>query len=250
MGRPHALPCTITKRNRRDVNPGVARGRPHGNVVPQVRTAGCVLGKWRLLAGCALALFVLGMPASVTGQGAPPQQAKTPDPELRGEWLRAGPGFACRVAAGKRIAAPEPEVLSYACQRMGALGVGISEASLKAVLGEPHHRMPPERNGTAYVYFLGKPNQYPYLAATVNASRVVALQISGEAPAAAYSFNQINLGDSTEKLLAQFGSPFHVGPSGLEKTELWTYGPWPFSFEVRGDRVTSIRITDPTVGTQ
>ncbi|MBR1090955.1 hypothetical protein JQ621_26135 [Bradyrhizobium manausense] len=190
------------------------------------------------------------MPASVTGQGAPPQQAKTPDPELRGEWLRAGPGFACRVAAGKRIAAPEPEVLSYACQRMGALGVGISEASLKAVLGEPHHRMPPERNGTAYVYFLGKPNQYPYLAATVNASRVVALQISGEAPAAAYSFNQINLGDSTEKLLAQFGSPFHVGPSGLEKTELWTYGPWPFSFEVRGDRVTSIRITDPTVGTQ
>ncbi|MGY8706196.1 hypothetical protein RAD16_10710 [Bradyrhizobium sp. 18BD] len=39
----------------------------------------------------------------------------------------------------------------------------------------------------------------------------------------------------------------HVGPSGLDKSELWTYGPWPFSSEVRGDRVTSIRISDPTV---
>ncbi|MET4231366.1 hypothetical protein ABIA85_004647 [Bradyrhizobium sp. LA6.10] len=47
--------------------------------------------------------------------------------------------------------------------------------------------------------------------------------------------------------MAQFGGPFHVGPSGLEKTELWTYEPWPFSFEVRQDRVTSIRISDPTV---
>jgi hypothetical protein len=205
---------------------------------------------WRLLAGSALALCLLGLPASVTGQGASPrpQQAKTPDPELRGQWLRAGQAFACRVEAGKRVTAPEPEVLSYACQRMGALGVGIPEASLKAVLGEPHRKMPPANNGTTYVYFLGKPDHYPYLAATVNANRVVALQISGEAPTAAYSFNQINLGDGTEKLLVQFGSPFHVGPSGLEKTVLWTFGPWPFSFEVRNDRVTSIRISDPTVG--
>jgi hypothetical protein len=197
-----------------------------------------------------LALFVLGMPVSVNGQPASPrpQQAKTPDPELRGEWLRVGPGFACKVGAGKRVTAPEPEVLGYACQRMGSLGVGISEASLKAVLGEPQRKMPQANNASAYVYFVDKPGQYPYLAATVNANRVVALQISGEAPTAAYSFNQINLGDGTEKLLAQFGSPFHVGPSGLEKTDLWTYGPWPFSFEVRGDRVTSIRITDPTVG--
>ena len=47
--------------------------------------------------------------------------------------------------------------------------------------------------------------------------------------------------------MPQFGGPFRVGPSGLEKTEFWTYQPWPFSFEVREDRVTSIRISDPTV---
>lgn len=190
------------------------------------------------------------MSESVNGQGASPrpQGGKTPDPELRGQWLRVGQTFACKVEAGKRVAAPDPDILSFACQRMGALGVGISEASLKAVLGEPHRKLPPANNATNYVYFLGKADQFPYLAATVRANRVDALQISGPAPVAAFSFNQINLGDGTEKLLAQLGSPFHVGPSGLEKTELWTYGPWPFSFEVRENRVTSIRISDPTVG--
>ncbi|MCP1743242.1 MULTISPECIES: hypothetical protein [Bradyrhizobium] len=136
--------------------------------------------------------------------------------------------------------------VSFACQRLGALGVGISETSLKAVLGEPHRKLPQPNNATAYVYFLGKTGEFPYLAAIVKANRTVALQISGEAPVAAYSFNRVNLGDSTDKLMAQFGGPFHVGPSGLEKTELWTYEPWPFSFEVRQDRVTSIRISDPT----
>ncbi|MET4746741.1 hypothetical protein [Bradyrhizobium sp. RT11b] len=201
---------------------------------------------WRSLAGCALALFLLGMSASVNGQGAPPR----PDPELRGQWLRVGQTFACKVEAGKRVAAPDPDMLSFACQRMGALGAGISEASLKAALGEPHRKLPQPNNTTAYVYFLGKTGEFPYLAAIVKANRTVALQISGEAPVAAYSFNRVNLGDSTDKLMAQFGGPFHVGPSGLEKTELWTYEPWPFSFEVRQDRVTSIRISDPTVGTK
>ena len=206
------------------------------------------MGVSRSLAGFALALSLLGMSVPANGQGAQPQQGKTPDPELRGQWLRQGQTFACRVEAKKGAAPPDPDLLSFACQRMGALGVGISEASLKAALGEPHRKLPPTDGATNYVYFLGKPNQYPYLAATVKANRIVALQISGEAPAAGYSFNQVNLGDGIDKLMAQFGSPHHVGPSGIEKTELWTYGPWPFSFEVRGDRVTSIRINDPTVG--
>jgi hypothetical protein len=201
------------------------------------------------LAGFVLALSLLGMSVPTNGQGAPPrpQQGKTPDPELRGQWLREGQTFACRVEAKKGALPPDPDLLSFACQRMGALGVGISEASLKAVLGEPHRKLLQPNNATAYVYFLGKTGEFPYLAAIVKANRTLALQISGEAPAAAYSFNQINLGDSSAKLMARFGGPFHVAPSGLEKTELWTYEPWPFSFEVRQDRVTSIRISDPTV---
>jgi hypothetical protein len=209
------------------------------------------MARSRWLAGGALALFIVGLSGPATGQSAatPPQppSSKTPDPELRGEWRRVGQTFACQVEAGQRVTPPDPDLLSFACQRMGALGVGSSEASLKAVLGEPHRKLPAANNTTNYVYFLGKPDRFPYLAATVNANRIVALQISGPAPVTAYSFNRINLGHSTEKLLAQFGSPFHVGPSGLEKTELWTYGTWPFSFEVREEHVTSIRIQDPTV---
>jgi hypothetical protein len=202
------------------------------------------------LAGLALALSLLGVSVPASGQGASPrpQQGKTPDPELRGQWLRNGQTFACRVEAKKGAAPPDSDLLGFACQRMGALGVGISQASLKALLGEPHRKLPQPNNATAHVYLLGRTDGTPYLAAIVKADRTVALQISGEAPVAAYSFNRVNLGDSTDKLLAQFGGPFHVGPSGLEKTDLWTYGPWPFSFEVRQDRVTSIRIADPTVG--
>ena len=166
------------------------------------------MGMWRSLAGSALALVLLGIFAPVSGQ--------------------------------KRITPPDPDVLSFACQRMGALGVGISEASLKAVLGEPHRKLPQPNNATAHVYLLGRTDGTPYLAAIVKADRTVALQISGEAPVAAYSFNRVNLGDSTDKLMTQFGGPFHVGPSGLEKTELWTYEPWPFSFEVRQDRSISM----------
>ncbi|EIG62382.1 hypothetical protein [Bradyrhizobium sp. WSM1253] len=207
------------------------------------------MGIWRSLAGFALALSLLGISVPANSQGVQPrpQQGKTPDPALRGQWLRQGQTFACRVETKKGAAPPDPDLLSFACQRMGALGVGISEASLKAALGEPHRKLPPANNATNYVYFLGKADQSPYLASTVKANRVIALQVSGPAPAPGYSFNHINLGDSTEKLVAQFGGPFHVGPSGLEKTELWTYHPWPFSFEVQADRVTSIRISDPTV---
>jgi len=99
---------------------------------------------WRSLAGSALALVLLGIFAPVSGQGTSPspQGGKPPDPELRGQWLRVGQTFACKVEAGKRITPPDPDVLSFACQRMGALGVGISETSLKAVLGEPHRRLP------------------------------------------------------------------------------------------------------------
>ena len=126
---------------------------------------------WRSLAGSALALVLLGIFAPVNGQGTSnsqgtspsPQGGKPPDPELRGQWLRVGQIFACKVEAGKRITPPDSDVLSFACQRMGALGVGISEASLKAVLGEPHRKLPQPNNATAYVTFSARPASFPIL---------------------------------------------------------------------------------------
>jgi hypothetical protein len=60
--------------------------------------------------------------------------------ELRGEWLRNGPGFACRVATAQKLPpeAVTPEVLSLACLHMGPLGIGQDAQALKAAPGEPH----------------------------------------------------------------------------------------------------------------
>lgn len=183
-------------------------------------------------------------------QESPKEAAKassaTPAPlqALRGEWRRAGDGFACQVTAINKQQPPDPDQMIFACQRLGSLNVGISEATLTAALGQPQRKLPQPDNAVANVYFLGKPQQLPYLVVIVKAGRVVALQATGETPVPAGSFNGVNLGDDTDKLRAQFGIAFHVGPSGLAGTDLWSYGAWPFSFEIRNERITSIRISD------
>jgi hypothetical protein len=50
---------------------------------------------------------------------------------------------------------------------------------LSVALGEPHRKLPPANNATNYMYFLGKADQFPYLAATVKANRVIALRSAG-----------------------------------------------------------------------
>src|SRR5262249_6670658 len=97
----------------------------------------------------------------------------------------------------------------------------------------------------AWIYFLERAGSYPYLAVTVAQDRIVALQISGPAPAKGYSFNHVDLGAATDSVIQYFGRPSRIGPSGLEATDLWSYTPWPFSFEVKDGHVTSIRIADP-----
>jgi hypothetical protein len=196
----------------------------------------------RHVAAFGLTVGLLGMtPALAQGVRAPAQ-----DSGLRGEWRRAGPTFVCQVTSANKLQSPTPDQLIHACQRMGSISIGISEAALTAALGQPHRKLPQPDNAKAYVYFLGQQGQPPYFIAVTKAGRAVALQASGETPTPASSFSQINLGDSTEKLRSQFGAVFNVEPSGLPDTDLWSYGVWPFTFEVKNDRVTSIRITEST----
>ena len=49
----------------------------------------------------------------------------------------------------------------------------------------------------------------------------------------------------TCSVLAVFGTPYRTEPSEEKDTKLWTYGVWPFSFEIKDGRVTSIRIREP-----
>ena len=68
--------------------------------------------------------------------------------------------------------------------------------------------------------------------------------MTGPAAAKGYSFDHVELGMTTAELLQYFGQPYHLEPSSEKDTDLWTYNPWPFSFEVKGGRVTSIRIAE------
>ena len=167
---------------------------------------------------------------------------------LRGEWLRNGPGFACKVTPPQGKLPPEainPETLANACLRMGPLGIGGDAKSVASVLGPPHRTLPQPNDATALIYFLEAAERLPYFAATVQKDKIVVLQVSGAATAKDYTFNHIKLGDGTDTLVKHFGPAKQVKPSGLKNTDLWDYPPWPFSFEVTNGRVTSVRINAP-----
>jgi hypothetical protein len=209
-------------------------------------------GKASVFRGLVLAITALLCGGTVHGQ-APGAGAASPDEkieklsDLRGEWLRNGPGFACKVAVGARLP-PEViagEALSLACLHLGPFGIGQDAKALTTALGEPHQKLENTPGQAQLIYFLEQREHYPYLVATVAKERIVALQVTGFSAPREYSFNHIDLGATTDTLISYFGQPDHVEPSELKDTELWAYGVWPFSFEVNGGHVTSIRISEP-----
>jgi hypothetical protein len=169
--------------------------------------------------------------------------------DVRGEWRRAGVGFACVSEPNKRLDTIKRDVLAqilaYACLHMGPFMIGQNAQALRAALGAPHKTVPASNGQTGLVYFLGERDHYPYLVATVANDRIAALQVTGPSAAKGYGFNHVDLGATIATLVQYFGQPNHVEPSEEKDTELWVYGPWPFSFEVRDDHVTSIRINEP-----
>jgi hypothetical protein len=167
--------------------------------------------------------------------------------DMRGEWTRNGPAFVCNVATKQKLppTAAYVEMLARACQHMGPFVIGDGVDVLKATLGAPHRTLPQPDGKAALLYFLEQQDHHPYLVATIANNRVIALQVTGPAPAKGYGFNHIDLGATTDALVQVFGQPLHFEPSEEKDTELWTYGVWPFSFEVKAGHVTSIRITEP-----
>jgi hypothetical protein len=105
--------------------------------------------------------------------------------------------------------------------------------------------LPQPKGATALVYLLNGPGRHPYLVATIIGDRIIALQLTGSATSKGFSFNHVDIGASTETLIQYFGRPKSLQPSSERDTDLWSYGPWPFSFEVTDGHVTSIRIFDP-----
>jgi hypothetical protein len=201
---------------------------------------------------CVIGAMSLGVERPQAADGAAGPSRAQPEPrvgEFRGEWQRAGAGFGCRVAAGRKLSVEEvkSKAFAVACQHIGPFIIGGDAQTLVTALGTPNRMQQRPKGATAMVYFLGGPGIAPYLVATVAQSSIVALQVTGPAPAAGkdFSFNHVDLGDGTDTLVKYFGAAKHMSPSEIKDTDVWTYGPFPFSFEVKDSRVTSIRITDP-----
>ena len=184
---------------------------------------------------------------SAGGAGGNTINKGTKASDLRGEWLRAGPGFVCKVGPVAKQPPDQikPDLLARACLHMGPFVIGDSVQALKTALGTPHRTLPQPNGTLAWLYFLEQENRHPYFVAIVSKDRIVALQVTGTVAAKGYSFNHVDLGVTTDTLVQHFGQPNHLEPSEEKDTELWAYRPWPFSFEVREGRVTSIRINEP-----
>lgn len=214
--------------------------------------------------GGPITLFVLQTFASADGPGmvvnefkagsfAPndtPHAFKPPSAGdgIRGEWRRTGAAFACVVASPQKLSPSElkPDVLEKACLHIGPFMIGSDARKVTSALGAPHRVVPQPKNANSLIYFLEQSERHPYLVVTVLNETIVALQVTGPTPAKDYSFNNINLGDSTETLSQQFGPARQTNASSDKDTVVWSYRPWPFSFEVNAGRVTSIRIADPS----
>jgi hypothetical protein len=156
--------------------------------------------------------------------------------EVRGCWERAGAGYACT-----HISRP-PTVAD--CYYMGPLFIGLDSAELDALLDAPNQTHPQPSGETHRVYFLEEAADAPYVVATVLRDRTVAIQLTGRAAYHKLNFNGVALGTATEKVIAMFGEPKARQPAQYAGTELWSYAPWTFSFEVTDGRVTSIRVAD------
>ena len=112
-------------------------------------------------------------------------------------------------------------------------------------LGQPSRLVDGPKGTKVWVYFFGKTNDGPYLAASIWQDKLVVAQVTGRLPADKFGFNGIALGATGETVTQQLGKPMVVRPSSEPNTDLWSYQPWTFSVEMSDGRVTSIRVADP-----
>ncbi|NEX94861.1 hypothetical protein [Caulobacter sp. 17J65-9] len=158
------------------------------------------------------------------------------------QFVRAGAGFACISAVAPGDGAEIP------CLRMGPLGVGMARAEAEAVLGAPFTSVQ-DRGDETFIHPLawrdvpGGKELAAYVALAYDADgRVKVLQVSGVPIAQDWAFSKVRLGETEAAAIAALGEPFAREPVPDTGAQLWTYGPWPFSFEVLDGRVVSIRL--------
>ncbi len=192
--------------------------------------------------GASVFAAIVGLGNDARGQEGGVVTAPGPNQVVSGEFRRTGAGFAC---SGPKIIL---EIGERYCLRYGPLRVGMTRAEAEAVLGKPSAETR-DQDGEVFVYAtedmpVGKATTAPqFIALSFDAEEKVSmLQSSGRRRQRDWSFSSIHLADSDDLARNLLGEPFSKSPVAENGAELWAYGPWPFTFEVKDHRVVSIRL--------
>ena len=128
------------------------------------------------------------------------------------------------------------------CLNFNSVSILSSLIEIEEMLGEPYSIV--NQAGVDYrIYLLpSQTESTPYLALSLNSkNEPQSIQLSGTKSGDEYSFSGIRLGDYLGMVEKRLGKP-----TGIKKiddqTELWTYDPFPISFEIKDKLVYSIKL--------
>jgi outer membrane protein assembly factor BamE (lipoprotein component of BamABCDE complex) len=191
-----------------------------------------------------LLAFVVAFGSTLLPPCAGAQTTLQPQPRFQ----RAGWGFSCAPGKVQLPSTPNGRQPSdAACGQVGPLSLGMARADAEKVLGTPTTTKS-LGNNVFYVYSLQTDEAHQMVTFAVvaydSARRVRSIQLSGLPWPGAWSFADIRLGDPGPAVIARLGEPHGASPGSETGTLLWDYLPWTFSFEVKGARVSSIRVTE------
>jgi len=164
----------------------------------------------------------------------------------RPHYVRAGWGFSCTTSKADGAAADQEK--RDPCLRMGPLYIGMSRATLEAVLGKPVATRQTSR-GLLYDYPLRETelgDVVTYVLVTYRPDgKAKSIQLTGLPWTGELKFAGLTLGDSVAKLTERLGKAHAYSKSDEPGTIAWDYTPWMFSIEVHRGQISSIRLAEP-----
>lgn len=131
-----------------------------------------------------------------------------------------------------------------ACLRIGDFKMGDDFAALASKMGKPYRIIPQSDERTAVVYVITATQESEaYWVLEHHDGKLVAIQLTGDAPVPDVSFSTIQLTDPEAKVKEVLGPRYAISEVPEIGGTLWDYDPFPFSIEFVDGKVYSIRIS-------
>jgi len=133
----------------------------------------------------------------------------------------------------------------YPCMKFGDISLEALVEEIDARYGSPHNSYRNQDGSQTNMYLLPtNESEFPYLAVTFKGSQILSLQLSGQTTTEKLHFSSIILGDYSTYVTQILGPPTDkTDITGEDDAELWNYAPYPILIEIRGERVSSIKLS-------